>query len=95
MKKFTVGQKIKIGTSKIASPNMIGAFLRETPAMIIVTIVKRTFEPKSSLTLTHKFDKGQREWFKSCVGFERRYWKVSGVEVGGSSFIINHEKILS
>lgn len=79
----------KIGMPRITQPNMVGELVRETPKMLVIKITKRTFETKSSRTLTHKFTKSDRKWYGDKCGFERRFWKENGKEVGGDAFIIS------
>ena len=50
----------------------------------MLLLVKRTFETKSNATFKHKFSKEEREFYSeySC-GF-KRFWKETGLEVGGT-----------
>ncbi len=81
----------KIGTEYITTPNAIGKLVRETPSMWVIKITKRTFEPKSSMTSTYKFTKTDKEYMKdAAVGKEKKFWKDSGKEVGGSWFIVSN-----
>lgn len=86
-------QIIKIGMPLITQPNMVGVIIRETKKMVIVTITGRTFETKRSATLTHKFTKGQRKWYTDgFTPFGRRFWKETGMQVGGEGRLIDYLK---
>jgi len=84
-------QTVKIGTPRITTPNLRGELVRTTPQMFVVNITGKTFESKSSLTLTHRFTKGDiahhNEGFQPK---EVKFWKKTGKEVGGDRFIVNH-----
>ena len=89
----TTATKVKIGTQYITTPNMVGEIVRETPKMIIVKVTGKTFKSKSSATLTHKFTKGEREWhLDRFKPYERRFWKDTGYEVGGTAHLIDYPK---
>ena len=85
-------RRFKIGAQYITEPNMIGELVRETPRMFVLKITKRTFEPKSSATFTHKFKANEREFYSKCFPYEKRFWKETGIEVGGTSMIIKEMK---
>lgn len=81
-------KQIKIGQPFITQPNEIGEIIKETPKTIIIKILKRTFESKTSGTgITHNFTKGEREWFGGECNFTRKFWKETGKEIGGKTFI--------
>lgn len=86
---------IFIGRPCITRPNAFGKITRETPKTIEIEITKMDFRPKSSRRFTHKFDKASREWFASQIGRRLKFWKDSGIEISGDSFIPNHDLVLS
>lgn len=77
-----------IGTRLITQPNMIGEVISETPKTITLRVVELVFTPKSSIRWTHKFTKGERQWFQGLKGQTRKFWRESGVEVGGTSKLV-------
>jgi hypothetical protein len=80
--------QIKITQPFITQPDEIGEIIRETPKTIIVKIIKRTFESNTSGTgRTYKFSKGDKEWFGGELNFTRKFWKETGKEIGGETFI--------
>lgn len=82
-------KKVKICTPYITTPNQKGIILRETPKMIIVKVTGKTFESKSSNTLTSKFNKAQKDWhMEGFEPFDKRFWKDTLLEVGGTSRLI-------
>ena len=87
---------IFIGTTCITRPNLFGKIIRETPKTIELEIVKMDFKPKSSRRFTHKFTKSDREWFtQGQIGRRLKFWKTTGIQIGGGSFIPNHDLILN
>lgn len=87
---------IFIGTLCITRPNKFGQIIRETPKTIEIEITKMDFRPKSSRRFTHKFTQGEREWFtEGQIGRRMKFWKKTGIEIGGDNFIPNHDLILS
>lgn len=88
-------ETIFIGTPCITRPNSFGKIIRETPKTIELEIIKIDFRPKSSRIFTHKFTKSNREWFSDQIGKRLKFWKTTGIQIGGSSFIINHDLIFN
>jgi hypothetical protein len=86
---------IKVGTPSITTPNYIGEVVRETPEMWVIKLVKKTFEPKSSMVFTHTFNRAQQKHHnEGFVPTEKKFWKKSGREVGGERFIVDHKTVL-
>jgi hypothetical protein len=76
-----VGKKIKLKFSLITSPNAIGLITKETPKTLTIKIIERTFEEKTNKTFPKsKWSDGDIEHFSERVGFERKFWKKTGLE---------------
>ena len=79
------GKKIKLNFSTITSPNAIGLITKETPKTLTIKIIERTFEEKTNATFPNsKWSDGDKEHFSTCVGFERKFWKETGLEFGAN-----------
>lgn len=80
-----------IGTQYITTPNFTVKVLKETPKTYYVETIDVDFTPKTGASgrFTHVFDIDEQEYFTSLyVGQKRRFWKGSGKEISGNTWII-------
>jgi hypothetical protein len=84
-----IGTYVKIGTQRITQPNHLGVVVGETPKQISVQILHHDFAPKSSKSMTYTFPASEQKWYNERLGRVVKFWKESGKEIGGTSWIIN------